>query len=41
MYPTMLKQKDIYDKTYIDDCIIVTYTYRNNNIEDMQIKYQN
>lgn len=33
--------KYIYDKTYIDDCIIVTYTYRNNNIEDMQIKYQN
>lgn len=31
----------IYDKTDIDDCIIVTYTYRNNNIEDMQIKYQN
>lgn len=30
----------IYDKTYIDDCIIVTYTYRNNNIEDMQIKFQ-
>jgi flagellar basal body-associated protein FliL len=31
----------IYDKTDIDDCIIVTYTYRNNNIEDMQIKFQN
>lgn len=33
--------KYIYNKTDIDDCIIVTYTYRNNNIEDMQIKYQN
>ena len=31
----------IYNKTDIDDGIIVTYTYRNNNIEDMQIKYQN
>lgn len=33
--------KYIYNKIDIDDCIIVTYTYRNNNIEDMQIKYQN
>ena len=33
--------KYIYDKTDIDDCIIVTYTYRNNNIENMQIKFQN
>lgn len=33
--------KYIYNKTDIDDGIIVTYTYRNNNIEDMQIKFQN
>ena len=33
--------KYTYNKIDIDDCIIVTYTYRNNNIEDMQIKYQN
>ena len=31
----------IYNKTDIDDYIIVTYTYQNNKIIDMQIKFQN
>ena len=31
----------IHNKTDIDDYIIITYSYRNNNIEDMQIKFQN
>lgn len=37
----MLKQKDIYDKTNIDDYIFITYSYQNNKILDIQIKYQN